>query len=266
MRHDEPMNRPPTLYARLLEGLRGQTGSKSQKQPNGEVWVVTQTGWNTVLEPDDMRVMGSICPPRPYRRGERIYRPGDPAESLFIVLEGNVKLSMPGAVGRERVVAVCGPDDFFGESFLTGTNTRHSEAVCLSDRTVVCPISRAQFMEVSHRVPSVAVAFAAVLAQRVQTLEAQLELMSSPAQARLGRCLLLLAARFGHEVEPGVIELSLGLNHEDWASLAATTRVSATQAMSAWRALGLVDGTRGEYRIQSLRLEAFIGQLELERV
>jgi CRP-like cAMP-binding protein len=265
--HHGFVNRPASLYVRLLEGLRGKpAGHVPRRQPNGEVWVVAETGWSSALQPDEMRVMGAICPPRPYRRGERIYRPGDPAESLFIVLEGNVKLSMMGTMGRERVVAVCGPDDFFGESFITGTRHRHSEAVCLSDRTVVCPITRDQFLEVSHRVPGVAVTFATVLAERVQALETQLELMTLPAQARLGRCLLLMAERFGHELEPGLVELSLGLKHEDLASLAATTRVSATQAMSIWRAQGVVDGTRGEYRIRTRELTKMIEQLELERV
>lgn len=266
MRHDESVNRLPSLYARLLEGLRGKPVLQPRQRPSAEVWVVAETGWSDAITAEEMREMGAICPPRPYRKGERIYRPGDPPENLFIVLEGNVKLSMPGVVGRERVVAVCGPDDFFGESFLTGASARHSEAVCLSERTVVCPISRAQFMEVAHRVPGVAVAFAAVLAERVQILEAQLELMALPAQARLGRCLLLLAGRFGRETESGVTELFLDLTHEELASLAATTRVSATQAMSAWRAQGLVQGTRGEYRIDARGLNALIEELELSRI
>jgi CRP/FNR family transcriptional regulator, cyclic AMP receptor protein len=227
--------------------------------------MIAETGWSTALRPDDMREMAAICPPRPYRKGECIYRPGDPAESLFIVLEGNVKLSMMGPTGRDRVVAVCGPDDFFGESFLSGHDAQHAEAVCLAERTLVCPISRPQFLEVSQRVPDVALLFATVLAQRVQTLELQLELMASPAQARLGRCLLLLAERFGTATD-SLIVLNIGLKHEDLASLAATTRVSATQAISSWRTQGLITGTRGEYRIQMPEFAAAIQRLEQERI
>lgn len=81
-------------------------------EPRGRVWVVPETGWRTLLDPESMAGFASICPPRPYRKGEAIYRPGDPAESLFILLEGRVKISLPSPAG-ERVVAVVGPDDFF---------------------------------------------------------------------------------------------------------------------------------------------------------
>jgi CRP/FNR family transcriptional regulator, cyclic AMP receptor protein len=259
-------NNHASLYSRLIEGLRGKPKSDALQKKDLDVWVVTDTNWSTKIQPQEMREMGAICPPRPYRKGELIYRPGDPAESLFIVLEGNVKLSLPGTAGRDRVVAVCGPDDFFGESFLTGNSQQHSEAMCLADQTVVCPISRSQFLEVSQRVPGVALLFASVLVARVQRLETQLELMASPAQARLGRCLLLLAKRFGTEIKPGILNLNIGLKHEDLASLAATTRVSATQAISVWRAQGLIEGTRGEYQIRMEAFEAMIERLEQERL
>lgn len=262
------MIKPSNLYQRLIEGLRGGTAQTKQASQTGlgEVWVVADTNWSNLITPAEMETMGAICPPRPYRKNESIYRTGDAAESLYIVLEGSVKLSLSANAGRERIVAVCGPDDFFGESFLTGARVRKSEAVCLSDRTVVCPISKAQFLEVSHQVPGVAVSFAGVLAERVQTLEQQLELMTLPAQARLGRCLILLAQRFGTQVSPGVMTLNLGLKHEDLASLAATTRVSATQAMSQWRALELIEGTRGEYTINVSGLERLVEGLVLEHM
>jgi CRP/FNR family transcriptional regulator, cyclic AMP receptor protein len=233
-------NNPASLYSRLLEGFRGKPKSSVPQKHDAGVWVVTDTNWSNTIQPDNMREMGAICPPRPYRKGELIYRPGDPAESLFIVLEGNVKLSMQGSTS--------------------------SEAVCLADRTVVCPISRSQFLEVSQRVPGVALLFATVLVARVQRLELQLELMASPAQARLGRCLLLLTKRFGTEIKPGILNLNIGLKHEDLASLAATTRVSATQAISVWRTQGLIEGTRGEYQIRMEAFETMIERLEQERL
>ena len=90
--------------------------------------------------------------------------------------------------------------------------------------------------------------------------------MAAPAHARLGRCLLLLAKRFGTEIEPGIVNLNIGLKHDDLASLAATTRVSATQAISIWRVQGLLEGTRGEYQIQMGAFESMIERLEIERL
>jgi CRP/FNR family transcriptional regulator, cyclic AMP receptor protein len=266
MRQTTTLIRSPSLYLRLFEGLRVKPKEVAQNQRGSQVFVVTGTNWGGSLQPEEMREMAAICPPRPYRKGEIIFHQGDPAENLFIVLEGNVKLSMLGSTGRDRLVAICGPDDFFGESFLYGSSKQHAQAVCLAEKTVVCPVSRSQFLEVSQRIPSVALLFASVLVGRVRSLEQQLELMASPAQARLGRCLLLLAKRFGSEIKPGILNLNIGLKHEDLASLAATTRVSATQAISVWRAQGLIAGTRGEYQIRMEAFEAMIERLEQERL
>jgi CRP/FNR family transcriptional regulator, cyclic AMP receptor protein len=252
-------SRQPNLYTRLVAALRpGKPG-------HPDVWVVPETRWSQLLSHEDMAVMGGICPPRPYRKGERIYRQGDPADSLFIVLNGSLKVAMIGASGRERVVAVLGGDDFFGESFLTGNQTRQSEATCLSETAVVCPISREQFLAVSARLPAVAVHFATVLAERMQVLERQLEQLTLPAPVRLGRALLMLATRFGRAADGQRVALTLNLTHEELASLAATTRVSTTQAFSQWRSLGLVEGTRGDYSIDTEALRAWVEALEAEQ-
>lgn len=205
--------------------------------------------------------MGAICPPRSVRRSEVIYRRGDEADSLFILLEGRVKITLPTPSG-ERVLGVVGPDDMFGESFLTLTQQRQSEAVCLSSSALICPITRPQFLEVARQVPGVMLAFATVLAERNRGLEEELRLATQPAEARLAGVLLTLAGRFGREVEPGVAELNLELKQEELGSLAGTTRVNTTQTLSAWRALGLVEGTRGHYRIYVRKLNQRIGRLE----
>ncbi len=71
--------------------------------------------------------------------------------------------------------------------------------------------------------------------------------MTQPAPSRLASTLLDLARRFGREADDGWVEVDLDLRQEDLAALAGTSRVSATQALGAWRALGLVEGTRGRY-------------------
>ena len=211
-----------------------------------------------------MQHIGAVCPPRPYRKGERIYRLGEPAGTLYVLLEGHVKLSRPGRLGAERVLNVCGPDDFFGESFLTSSAATLSDAVCLTEQAVVCPINRAQFLEIVRLRPGVAVLLASILASRLQELQARLDALGQPVQVRLAQVMLDLAYRLGHEVEPDVYDLRVQLRHEEIASLAQASRVSATQAISAWRQQEFVVGTRGQYRVNTAALEQLIGQLQLE--
>ncbi|BDP43924.1 cAMP-binding protein (plasmid) [Deinococcus aetherius] len=227
-------------------------------------WAVTDTDWMNSISDPDMQRLGQICPPRRYARGERVYRRGEPAGSLHILLEGHVKLAQPGWLGNERVLTVCGPDDFFGENFLTGAATCLADAVCLTDHTVVCPVSREQFLEVATQLPHVALTFAMVLARRNADLEERLHVMTQPVQVRLARVMAELAVRLGEDTGEGVYHLRLDLRHDEIASMANASRVSATQAISAWRAQDLVLGTRGDYRVNVRGLEALIEQLELE--
>ena len=55
-----------------------------------------------------------------------------------------MKLSRAGRLGAERILTVCGPDDFFGESFLTSSAVTLSDAICLTEQAIICPINRAQ--------------------------------------------------------------------------------------------------------------------------
>lgn len=247
--------------ARKLLSLLGVNAKSQHAQ---KAWALTDTNWALSLNDQDMQLMGQICPPRPFRRGEHVFRHGEPAGSLYILLEGHVKLAQPTWLGGERVLSVCGPDDFFGENFLTGADVCRAHAICLTEPTVVCPVSREQFLEVASRLPNVALTFAMVLARRNAELEQKLHVMTQPVQVRLARVMLELAERHGEESEEGVYLLKLDLRHDEIASMANASRVSATQAISAWRAQDLVLGTRGEYRVNVRGLEALVEQLELE--
>jgi CRP/FNR family transcriptional regulator, cyclic AMP receptor protein len=229
-------------------------------------WVIEQSGVGALMTDADMQTLSGICPPRTYRKGDRLYRTGEQASSLFVLLDGHVKISTPARLGGERIVTVCGPDDFFGESFLTGARERVSDAICLSNTVIACAISRDQFLEIARQAPTIALAFAVVLAEHAQRLQAQLDYLTLPAPMRLARTLMSLAERFGREDQSGWIDLEVDLKHEDLAGLAHLSRVTVTEYLSAWRLQELVLGTRGRYAINREGLLTLCEQLEGERV
>jgi CRP/FNR family transcriptional regulator, cyclic AMP receptor protein len=247
-----------------LNSVLGMLGVQRHEQSPGH-WVIEQTGMTALMTDADVQVLSGICPPREYHRGDRLYRSGDAAHSLFVLLDGHVKISTPARLGGERIVTVCGPDDFFGESFLTGARERVSDAVCLSDTAIACAISRDQFLEIARKAPTVALAFAVVLAEHAQRLQAQLDHLTRPAPVRLARTLISLAERFGREEKPGWMELEVDLKHEDLAGLAHLSRVTVTEYLSAWRTQELVLGTRGRYVINREGLLTLCEQLEAEQ-
>lgn len=240
----------------------------AQPQRRAGVWVVQGTELEDRMGQIELTQLSAVTPARVYDRGERLFRPGDVSDGFFVMLSGRVKLAVPGHVTGERVLAFCGEGELFG--CVTGEGGLHrSEAVSLVNDTQVMTVSHDQFYAVAQQVPGVAVAVSRVQARRVQALEEQLERTQLPVQARLAYTLLDLCARFGlpgSALGDGAVELHLEFHHDEFASMSGTTRARATQAMSAWRSMGLVSGTRGAYQVNVTGLQSLVELLEAEQL
>lgn len=245
-------------------GLLNLLGLRPADTPPAQAWAVKGARWGEQLTKEDMYAVGAICPHRPYRRGDHVFRKGDPAAHLFVLLEGHVKLSTPSWLGANRIIHVCGPDDFFGENFLTKAECCAADAQVVSEQALICPISYEQFMTVAREVPRAVLAFAAALAHRNAELESKLGVMNQPVQARLAHVMIELARRLGTPQEDGWHHLHVDLRHDELASLAGANRVSATHALSMWRKRQLVSGTRGHYQVDVPGLERLLENLEVE--
>jgi CRP/FNR family transcriptional regulator, cyclic AMP receptor protein len=248
--------------------------TESSSQQRAGLWVVPDAQLDAFITPQEREQFAVIAPARTYDKGERLFRQGDICDGFFVVVAGRVKLSVPGSVGGERVLAFCGEGELFG--CVTGEGgLHHSEAVAMADGTQVVAVTHTQYFRVAQQVPAVAVAITRVQAQRVQALEEQLERAQLPVQARLAHTLLDLTRRFGLNggddvagagtAGDGLVELLLDFHHDEFASLAGTTRVRATQALSAWRSMDLVRGTRGAYTVNVPGLQALLELLEAEQ-
>lgn len=212
------------------------------------------------LSGDEKSALERVCPPRRFQKGDAIYRYQDRADDLYIVLEGKVKIAVPTPDGGERILSVLGPGDFFGESFLTGAQRHNTDAVAITDEVVASPVCLDKLLELTAKVPNVALALARVLATRVQELESQLETTTAPVSARVGGALLAFARRFGEDVDGADqrTRVKLDLTHEELAAFVGSTRVTVTNALGELRDLGLVEGTRGHYVIDVPALEAYV--------
>lgn len=241
--------------------------TKQAQSPSlrGGVWVAPKNGRNrggAIADVLDLEFFGGRYLTRTFSRGERIFRAGDDADGFYLVSAGRLKLALPDPVRGERVVAVCGEGDLFKAAACGGALIHRAEAVSLQDETLIVSLSCTELQEVTKDVPSVALLLTRALAARVQVLEEEAEFASLPVQARLARTLLDLARRLGDKTAPGIYDLELALRQDEIASLAGATRVSATQALTAWRSMGIVVGTRGSYRVDAVRLSALTELLE----
>ncbi len=211
-------------------------------------WYVTDTDFSERISDEDMSTFRRVCPDRPYAKGDLVFRAGDPATAMHVIARGQVKLVTPTPSGAERILAICGPNDFIGEAFVADDTLYRVDAVALTD-VVTCPISREQFAQMSQSAPTFAMGFAEILAAHLFDCRDQLSSSFASVEARVIRTLLDQTARFGEEEDDGWARLSTELKHEDIAGIVSATRVSVSMAIADLRHAGLLEGTRGEYRL-----------------
>lgn len=242
------------------------TETRQSGSPNANLWIAPRVKTRVLVPDNELAKLEVLVPTRTYGKGQAVFRAGGEAIAFHLVLAGGVKVIVPGTTSGERIVAVNGPSDLFGTSACTSGREYRSEAVAIEHDTRVASVACEQFGEITRELPGMAVAVTTALAERVEALEAAVEWATLPSQVRLARTFLSLTRRFGVELEEGVLDFALDLKQSEIASLAATTRVSATRALGAWRELGIVEGTRGSYRVHVTKLTALADLLEQEHI
>jgi CRP-like cAMP-binding protein len=172
-----------------------------------------------------------------YRRSQKIFSQGDPATSVMYIQGGGVKLSVVSAVGKEAIVALLGPGDFFGEGCLTGLPFRTGTATAIQPTTVLV-IEKNAMILVLHKEHKLSDRFIAYLLTRNIRIEEDLvnQLFNS-AEKRLARALLLLA-RYGKQDQPQ--KMLPKVSQEALAEMVGTTRSRVSVFMNKFRKLGFI--------------------------
>ena len=167
-----------------------------------------------------------------------VYRQGDPADAVFYVQRGKAKVTVVSEQGKEAVVALLGPGDFFGEGCLAGQAFRLATVATLTD-CATTRIPKAEIIGIIHTEPAFAELFISHLLARNNRIEADLvDQLFNSSEKRLARTLLLLA-NFGKE---GVPEPVLAkISQETLAEMVGTTRSRVSFFMNKFRKLGFID-------------------------
>jgi CRP-like cAMP-binding protein len=177
-----------------------------------------------------------------YRKKHTIFAQGDPADAVFYVERGQVKLTVVSQRGRSAVVAMLGRGDFFGEGCLAGQPVRMATASAMTEVSVV-RIARDTMIRLLHeRSPFSERFMTHLLARNVRIEEDLVDQLFNSSEKRLARVLLLLA-RFGKEgkSEPVIANIS----QEVLAEMVGTTRPRISGFMNKFRKLGFVEYNGG---------------------
>jgi len=177
-----------------------------------------------------------------YKGSQKIYSQGDPANRVMYIQKGGVKLSVVNEVGKEAVVAMLGPGDFFGEGCLAGQSICMATATAMSPTTVLV-IARNEMIRVLHGEHEFSDRFIAYMLARNIRVEADLvDQLFNSTEKRLARTLLLLA-RYGGQNQPE--KLLPKVSQEMLAEMIGTTRPRVNFFMNKFRKLGLIQYNGG---------------------
>ncbi|MGE0463549.1 MAG: Crp/Fnr family transcriptional regulator [Vicinamibacterales bacterium] len=177
-----------------------------------------------------------------FPKGAVIYAQGDPADSVMYLRKGHVKLSVVSREGKEAVIGMLGPGEFFGEGCLAGQRLRMGTATARNRATVMI-IPRRTMQALLHDQAGMSDLFIAkVLARNIRIEEDLVDQLFNTSEKRLARALLRLAY-YGQPDASGTVVPAI--SQETLAEIVGTTRSRVNVFMKKFRALGFIDDAHG---------------------
>jgi CRP/FNR family cyclic AMP-dependent transcriptional regulator len=184
-----------------------------------------------------------------YRRSEKAYSQGDPATNILYIQKGGIKLSVVNEVGKEAVLAMLGPGDFFGEGGMAGQLVRMGTATAIAPTTLLV-IEKKEMIRVLHAEHAFSDRFLAyILSRNIRIEEDLIDQLFNSSEKRLARTLLLLA-RYGSHEKPQFVHPTV--SQETLAEMVGTTRSRVNFFMIKFKKLGFISYDGGLHVNDSL--------------
>jgi len=172
-----------------------------------------------------------------YAKNQQIFLQGAPADGIFYIQKGKIKLTVVSKQGKEAVVAILGVGDFFGEGCLAGQSLRMASATTMLECSIL-RIEKAGAIRLLHEQPAFSeVLLHHMLSRNIRIEEDLVDQLFNSSEKRLARVLLLLA-NFGKEGEPSLVIPKI--SQETLAEIVGTTRSRVSFFMNRFRKLGFI--------------------------
>jgi CRP/FNR family transcriptional regulator, cyclic AMP receptor protein len=189
-----------------------------------------------------------------YPRGQAVFTQGDPADCVFFIQEGKVKVAVVSQQGKEAVIAFLEAGDFIGEGCLTGRPRRISTARALTD-CMLARVDKSTMVRILRDEPNFSELFMAHLLSRTLRVEEDLvDQLFNSSEKRLARALLLLA-NFGKDGKHETVIAKV--SQETLADMVGTTRSRVSHFMNKFRQLGYIN-YNGHLEVHSSLLDAVL--------
>ncbi len=211
------------------------------------------------LVPEELDKLAALLRPHRYRAGEVVFHEGDAGTTLYIVKDGEVKVVLGSAEGKEVILALLGRGDFFGELALLDGQPRSADAVATTDTSMLI-LNREEFSRFMAEYPRFATSLLAVLSRRLRRTDHLVhDAAFSDVRTRLIKVLLELGQSKGAPGPRGVV-ISSRLTQGDLANMVGTTRESVNKWLRHYAQRGLLRHDRGRMTLldpQGLRADLY---------
>lgn len=192
------------------------------------------------LPEDQTARLEEVTQRRTFRRGEVIFHKGDTGSTLYMIVQGQVKIVLPSDSGEEALLAVLDPGDFFGELSLIDEEPR-SATVVATEATETLLLHREDFLKFLTASPGLAVDMLRILARRLRETDEFIEdAVFLDVPGRLAKKLLELAETYGRETPEGTV-IGLRLTQQELATMVGATRESVNKHLRAYRSRGWIE-------------------------
>jgi CRP/FNR family cyclic AMP-dependent transcriptional regulator len=216
-------SRKPSNGARTSNGAKRSNGRLKVPAFNAQVFLDSTGIAKTVVH---------------YARGDAIFTQGDTCEHVMYIQSGGVKLSVLSKTGREAVVAMLGPGDFFGEGCLAGQPFRMGSATAITPSAILL-VAKEKMVQLLHRQHAMSDRFIAhMLARNTRIEEDLIDQLFNSSEKRLARTLLLLA-RYGKQDKP--VRVVPKISQETLAEMIGTTRSRVNFFLNKFKKLGFIE-------------------------
>jgi CRP/FNR family transcriptional regulator len=221
------------------------------------VWHLKRTELFADLELAELERVATTTPYRSYQPGEVIYRMDDPADAIYFVRSGLVKISKLFPNGKEAILGVIGQHDTFGELLLQPEERRPTQAEAVEPTTLIV-LPRHELQKLLASKPELAMKLIRLMAARLfEAQEWSAEVSAYSAPERVASLLFRLAKEFG-KPHPQGVELNLRLNQEDIARMVGATRETVSHSLGKLRSIGAIVRPRAPMVVRLEALKNFV--------
>ncbi|HBG92228.1 MAG: hypothetical protein A2X54_00995 [Nitrospirae bacterium GWF2_44_13] len=213
------------------------------------------------LNTSDMEEVKPYLIPANFKKKEAIFSEGDSSDWLYVVIKGKVKITKLSQSGREIILEIISPMDFFGGVAVMRGFPYPANAVAMDDAELL-KISRSNLMRILDRFPNLMYCMAMNIGDRIKgSHEALKNIAIEKVESRIASMLIKLADKAGSEpLGDGSVTIDMKLTKQDIAEMVGTTVETSIRTMSKFKKLGIVSEKGGKIAIKDInKLKALCG-------